>query len=205
MNAEPRPTSCAARLLDVRGYVLAARYAMRGAEPASAMFMIAVFGLIGICCVPIFIVFDLDSTWQFTTGLRDATGPTVAQMSGQIDNWTQLSIGAVLVGLVGIATTLLPSLFELGFPSIRHPLTTIVLWGCLIFDFVTDWRATWTLVAGWTTQPVIRFVLSIGLNAFFAIFCQAIICVCIAVVASGILNLLGGTQRRAEAIILPQQ
>ncbi|MBX0331173.1 hypothetical protein K2Z83_26340 [Oscillochloris sp. ZM17-4] len=204
MQAENRP-SCAARLLDVRTYVLAARRAMMNAEPAAALFMVFTFGLIALCLTPLFLTFDLGSTWAFTTGLRDAAAPAINDMAAQAAGVLQMSIGAALAGVILTSFTLLPSLFELAFPSVSHPLLSLMLWGSIIFDYVTDWGKTWDLVGTWTTNPAIHFVGTVFLCAFFSVGVQAVLVCCATVVIFGLVALVGGGRRRAEAVILQQQ
>jgi hypothetical protein len=204
MQAENRQ-SCVARLLDVRSYVLAARQSMRHAEPASALFMMAVFGLIAAVLTPIYFTFDLSSTWTFTTGLRTAAAPAVNDMTAHAETLLQISIGATLAGIVFTGFTLLPSLFELAFPTVGHPLLSLVLWLSITFDYVTDWQKTWDLVGTWTGNSVVRFLITAPLCFFFSVFVQALLIICLTVVIFGVLALVGGSARRIEAIIMQQQ
>lgn len=203
MQAENRP-SCFARLLDVRTYVLAARRALLHAEPAAALFMIFTFGLIGLVLTPLYLTFDLGSTWTFTTGLRDAAAPAVSEMTGAAEGWLQMSIGAALAGVILTSFTLLPSLFELAFPSVQHPLLSLILLCSIVFDFITDWGKTWELVASWTDNPVIHFLGAVGMCAFFSVGLQALLVLCITVIIFGIVALISGGRRTAEAVILQQ-
>jgi hypothetical protein len=201
MQNENRP-SCAARLLDIRTYVIAARRAMAAIDPATALFMIFVFGLIALILTPIYLTFDLGSTWTFTTGLRDAAAPAVAQMTAQAETWLQLSVGALLAGVILTSFTLLPSLFELAFPSVQHPLLSVILLCSIVFDYVTDWGKTWALVGTWTDNPAVHFVGAVFLCAFFSVGVQALLVLCITVIIFGIIALVRGGRRQAEAIIL---
>lgn len=203
MTAERRP-SCVARLLDVRSYVIAARQSMRHAEPAAALFMIAVFGLISLVLTPIYLTFDLSSTWTFTTGLRDATSPAIIGMTSQAEGILHMSIGALLTGIILTSFTLLPSLFELAFPTVTHPLLSLILWGSITFDFITDWSKTWDLVGTWITHPAMRFLISVPLCAFFSVLVQALLVICLTVVIFGVITLVSGGRRQAEAIIIQQ-
>ncbi len=203
MTAERRP-SCVARLLDVRSYVIAARQSMRHAEPAAALFMIAVFGLISLVLTPIYLTFDLSSTWTFTTGLRDATSPAIIGMTSQAEGILHMSIGALLTGIILTSFTLLPSLFELAFPTVTHPLLSLILWGSITFDFITDWGKTWDLVGTWITHPALRFLISVPLCGFFSVLVQALLVICLTVVIFGVITLVSGGRRQAEAIIIQQ-
>ena len=203
-TSEPRP-SCAARMLDVRSYVLAARRAMHRCEPAAALFMVAVFGLIALCLAPLYLTFDLASTWTFTTGLRDAASPAIYDLTSQAEGVLQMRVGALLAGLILTSFTLLPSLFELAFPAVSHPLLALVLWAAIVFDYITDWGKTWELVGGWTSNPALQFVGTAALCAFFSVGVQAIIVCCITVVIFGLLALVSGGRRRAETILIQQQ
>jgi hypothetical protein len=201
MQSEPRP-SCAARLLDIRTYVIAARRAMLNADPGAAVFMIAVFGLIALCLLPLYLTFDLGSTWTFTTGLRDAAAPAINDVAAQVAGWLQMSIGTVLAGVILTSFTMLPSLFELAFPSVQHPLLSLVLLVSIVFDYVTDWGKTWALVGTWTDNPVIHFVGTVFLCAFFSVGVQAVLVCCITVIIFGIISLVSGSKRQVEAVVL---
>jgi hypothetical protein len=202
-TAEPRP-SCVARLLDVRSYVISARQSMRHADPASALFMIAVFGLISLVLTPIYLTFDLSSTWTFTTSLRDAATPAISGITAQAEGILQMSVGALLTGAILTSFTLLPSLFELAFPTIAHPLLSLILWGSIVFDFITDWGKTWDLVGTWTANPALRFIITAPLCMFFSVFVQALLVISITVIIFGVITLIGGGRRQAETIILQQ-
>lgn len=196
--------SCAARLLDIRTYVMAARRAMLGADVAGALFMIFAFGLIGLVLTPLYLTYDLGSTWDFTTGLRDAAAPAVEQMAARAEGMLQMSVGALLAGIILTSFTLLPSLFELAFPSVAHPLLSIVLQASIIFDYITDWGKTWDLVGTWTQNPAVRFVGTVVMCAFFSVGVQAVLVLCITVVIFGLVTLVKGGRRQAEAIIVRQ-
>jgi hypothetical protein len=204
MIAQPRP-SCVAQLLDVRGFVLAARQATRQAEPAAALFMVAVFGLIALVLLPVYFTFDLSSTWTFTTGVRAAASPAVSSITSQAEGLLQLSIGAALTGVIFTGFTLLPSLFELAFPTVAHPLLSLILWLSITFDYVTDWEKTWNLVGTWTSNPVVRFIITAPLCAFFSVFVQALLVVSLTVVFFGLLSLLRGRSGGGPPALILQQ
>lgn len=202
MQSETRTRSCVAQLLDVRSYVLAARSAVRAGEPPALLFMVGVFGLIALCLAPLYVTFDLNSTWAFTTGLRTAAAPAITAMTNQAADGLQLPVGALLAGLIFTAFTLLPSLFELAFPTVAHPLLSLILWGAILFDYITDWAKTWALVGTWVTNPAARFLVTVPLCAFFSVFVQALLVVCLTVVGFGLLALARGGQRRGEAVVI---
>jgi len=194
--------SCFTRLLDVRSYVLAARAACARLDPAPALFMIAVFGLIALALIPIWIVFDLASTWEFTTGLRNAAAPVIYDMSGRAETVLDLPVGALLTGVIFTGFTLLPSLFELAFPTVRHPLLNLVLLASIVFDYVTDWGKAAALAATWTDNQALK----VGYAAVFCVFAsvgvQAILVCCITVIIFSVLALLRGGARSVRAVVL---
>lgn len=194
--------SCFARMLDVRTYVMAARRGMANADAGGAMFMIVVFGLIALVLLPIWLTFDLGSTWEFTTGLRDAASPVINEMSYQAEGFLNLSIGAALAGVIFTGFTLLPSLFELAFPTINHPFLNLVLLCSIVFDYTTDWGKSAELTASWTDNKVVGFLYTIGVCAFVSVFVQALLAVCITVVIFGVLRLLAGGSRQVQAVVI---
>lgn len=200
---EPRQ-SCFARMLDVRTYVLAARAALAQADAATALFMIAVFGLIALVLLPIYLTFDLSSTWAFTTGLRAAAEPVVVDVAWQVEGFLNLSVGALLAGVIFTGFTLLPSLFELGFPTVSHPLLNLLLLASIVFDYVTDWSKSWELTSSWTDNPTIQFLYTIGVCAFVSVGVQAVLVCCATVVIFGLITIVRGGARRAEAIVISQ-
>lgn len=201
MEREPR-SSCFARMLDVRSYVLAARRSMIAAEPAAALFMIAAFGLIALVLTPIWISFDLLSTWDFTTGLRLASEGVIYDAGGYADAVLGMSVGAMLVGIVFTGFTLLPSLFEVAFPTVSHPLLNVILLMSITFDFVTDWAKAATVTATWTDNPVLGFVATALFCAFVSVGVQAILVLCVTVVIFGCLALVRGPMRQARAVVI---
>ena len=200
MEPTTRP-SCFARMLDIRSYVLAARRSMAGAEPASTVFMVAVFGLIALCLLPLWIAFDLTSTWAFTTGLRAASTDAVGTVTRQLDGFLGLSVGAVLAGVILTSFTLLPSLFELAFPAVTHPLLNLVLTVSIVFDYITDWGKTWDLTAQWCENPTVHFFAAMVLTGFFSVGVQAVLVCSLTVVIFGVLNLMRGGARQAQTVI----
>ena len=198
---EPRQ-SCAARLLDIRTYVIAARRSMIHAEPAAAMFMIAAFGLIALVLFPIWVSFDLLSTWDFTTGLREASEGVIYDSAAYADAMIGMSVGALLTGIVFTGFTLLPSLFELAFPTVSHPLLNMVLWASIVFDYITDWGKAASVAGTWTDNPLLAFIYTAVFCAFVSVGVQAILVLCITIVLFGIVALLRGPARQARAVVI---
>ncbi len=194
--------SCFARLLDVRTYVLAARAGMDRAEPGAAVFMIAVFGLIALVLLPIYLTFDIASTWGFTTGLRTAAEPVINEMGYQTESFLNLSVGALITGIIFTGFTLLPSLFELAFPTVNHPLLNLLLLCSIVFDFVTDWGKSAELVSTWSDSEAIRFVYTIAVCAFMSVGVQAVLVCCLTVIVFGVMRLMAGGARQVQAVVI---
>jgi hypothetical protein len=203
---EPRQ-SCFARLLDVRGYVIAARAATYNAEPAALLAMMAGFGLIGALLFPFWLSYDLASTWEFTTSLRDGSADALNSMAYQLDGLLNITIGGAIAGFLLTGYTLLPSLFELAFPTVTHPLLMILLAASLLFDFITDWGKSWATVASWggADNPIAHVLYAVGFCLFVSIFIQALLVVCATVIWFGVLGLVRGGARQAQAVIIQQQ
>ena len=201
---EPRP-SCFARMLDTRSYVVAARRAMLTADATTALYMIATFGLIALLLTPLYLSYDLGSTWAFTTGLRAASTEAVGTVTGQIDGFLGLSVGALLAGVILTSFTFLPSLFELAFPAVTHPLLNLVLTVSIVFDYITDWGKTWDLTAQWCENPTVHFFAAMVLTGFFSVGVQAVLVCCLTVVGFGLFSLIRGGTRKAEAVIVNQR
>ena len=199
---EPRPS---ARMLDTRSYVVAARRAMLTADATTALYMIATFGLIALLLTPLYLSYDLGSTWAFTTGLRAASTEAVGTVTGQIDGFLGLSVGALLAGVILTSFTFLPSLFELAFPAVTHPLLNLVLTVSIVFDYITDWGKTWDLVGTWIENPAWHFIVTMGACAFFSVGVQAVLACCITVIVFGLITLVRGGTRKAEAVIVNQR
>lgn len=200
---EPR-ASCAARLLDVRSYVLAARRSLAYAEPGAALFMVVVFGLIAAVLFPIWVTFDLLSTWAFTTAIRDASADAVYAAAAYTEGLLNMSVGALLVGIIFTGFTLLPSLFELAFPTVMHPLLNMILWASIVFDYITDWPKAAGVAMQWSDNQIIGFVYTVFFCAFISVTVQALLVVCITVVIYGLLALLRGGARQAQTVIIQQ-
>jgi hypothetical protein len=201
METQPRQ-SCAARMLDIRSYVIAARRSMAGAEPAAALFMIATFGLIALVLTPMWVSFDLLSTWDFTTGLRLASEDAIYDAASYAEGMLRMSVGSLLVGIIFTGFTLLPSLFELAFPTVSHPLLNLILWASIVFDYITDWGKAAGVADNWTNNPALAFVYTALFCAFVSVFIQALLVLCITVVIFGLLTLIQGGSRQAQAVVI---
>lgn len=189
--------SCAARMLDIRGYVLAARGSMAQADPAAAIGLIFVFGLIALCLLPLWVAYDLNSTWVFTTSLRESAAPVIEGAAYDAGGVLGMSVAAALAGFILTAFTLLPSLFELAFPAVQHPLLNLVLWGSIIFDFTTDWGKSWETTAAWSDNPLVHALFAAAFCLFMSVMVQALLVVCVTVVIFGLLSLAGVGRRGA--------
>ena len=198
---EPRQ-SCAARMLDIRTYVIAARQSMINAPPAAAIFMIAAFGLIALVLFPIWVSFDLLSTWDFTTGLRLASEGVIYQAGGYADAVLGMSVGALLTGVIFTGFTLLPSLFEVAFPTVNHPLLNLILISSIVFDYVTDWGKAASVAGQWSDNPIMSFLYTALFCAFVSVGVQAILVLCITVVLFGVIALLRGPARQARVAVI---
>jgi len=181
--------------------VIAARHSMLNADNSVALFMIAAFGLIGLVLAPIWVSFDLMSTWDFTTSLRNASEAVVETMASRTDTFLNLSVGALIAGLIWTGFTLLPSLFELAFPTVSHPLLSLLLLCSIVFDYVTDWVKAAEVTANWTDNPALAFVYTIFFCAFVSVGVQAVLVLCITIVIFGFVALLRGGARQAQVII----
>lgn len=202
MEGTQQKTSCFARMLDVRTYVLATRAGMARADAGGALFMMAAFGLVALILFPIWVSFDLLSTWDFTTGLRQASEGVVAEMAYRADGFLGMSVGALLAGVIFTGFTLLPSLFELAFPTVNHPMLNLLLLASIVFDYVTDWGKAAELTAGWTANPVVGFFYTAAICAFVSVFVQAILVCCLTVVGVGAVSLVSGANRRVQAVVI---
>lgn len=182
--------------------MLAARAGMDRAEPGAAVFMIAVFGLIALVLLPIYLAFDLGSTWDFTTGLRNAAEPVINEIGYQTEGFLNLSVGALIAGIIFTGFTLLPSLFELAFPTVNHPLLNLLLLCSIVFDYVTDWGKSADLVSTWSDNDAIRFVYTIAVCAFMSVGVQAVLVCCLTVIIFGVMRLMAGGARQVQAVVI---
>jgi len=199
-----RPASCLSRMFDFRGYVLAARAASARAEPGVALIMIILFGLITLVLFPIWFTFDLASTWEFTDGLRAISEPAIYDLGARADGLFGMSVGAFLVSVTVVGFTLLPTLFELAFPSLNHPLLNTILLISIVFDYVTDWGKAADLVARWDVSPFLGFVYTVLVCAFMSVTVQALMVCCATVVVFSAWSLVRGGSRVRRATIIEQ-
>lgn len=196
--------SCFARMLDIRSYVIAAREGMSRADAGGALFMVIIFGVIALVLTPVWLTFDLGSTWEFTTGLRNAAEPVVLDMASYAESFLELSVGALLTGVIFTGFSLLPSLFELAFPTVNHPLLNLILLCSIVFDYVTDWGKSAELAASWTDSRTWQTIYTAAICAFVSVGVQALLVCCITVVIFGVLRLLRGSAQQVEAIVVSQ-
>jgi len=194
-----------ARLLDVRGYVLAARASTSRATGGAALAMMLVFGIIALVLLPIWISFDLASTWDFTTGARNASEGVVYDLAGQAGSILGVSVAAALAGFVLTSFTLLPTLFELAFPTVNHPLLNMNLVASIVFDYITDWGKAWDTAGAWTDNPALHFIYAAAFCLFVSVGVQALLVVCITVVIYAALALVRGPGRDVQRIITLEQ
>ena len=197
--------SCLSKMLDVRGMIVAARRAMMGADNSTALAMMAVFLLVLFVLLPIWITFDLNSTWAFTTTLRNSASPIIDYATSDAQNILGLTVGGALIGLVLTSFTLLPSLFEIAFPTVNHPLVNAVLSASILFDYVTDWPRAWEVTAQWANNPPTHFIYCVFFNLFMSVGVQALIVVCLTVVVFGVLTIIRGPiKQTAQPVIVDQ-
>jgi hypothetical protein len=124
-------------------------------------------------------------------------------MAWRVDGLLGLSVGAMLTGLVFTGFTLLPSLFELAFPTVTHPLLNLILFCSIVFDYVTDWGKAAELAGSWTSNPVLAFGYTMVVCAFVSVFVQAILVCCVTVIIFGGVRLVSGGARKAQTVIIP--
>ncbi len=204
--------SCFAQLLDIRNFIIAARRMVWESDAWVVAVLIVIFAVIGLALSPIYIAHDLHSTWTWATPLRDAAQPKIDDLGyavdGALGNSTimNMTVGQMMGALTLVALTLLPSLFELAFPSLRHPLLMIVLSACILFDYITDWEASWNATASWSGAEnwLVHFLWTAGFNFFVSIGVQAILVMCITVVVFGLVRLVTGAGGAVmgEAVII---
>lgn len=211
--AAPSRGSCFAQLLDIRFFIISARRMVAESDPIVVVVLMVIFGVIGLALSPIYITHDLHSTWSWATPLRDAAQPKIDDLAYAIDQGVgsggtlfDMSVGQLMGSLTLVGLTLLPSLFELGFPALRHPLLLIVLWASILFDYITDWSASWDATASWSGADnwLMHFAWTVIFNAFVSIGVQAILVLCITVVIFGFIRLVMGAAPAAlgEAVII---
>lgn len=196
--------SCFARLLDIRSYIIAVRAAFsdRTVDTGPALAIVALFGLISLCLLPLWISYDLVSTWAFTTTLRDGAAPVVVEATTAVDSLLGMTVGALLAGIILTSFTLLPSLFELAFPTVSHPLLNAILLTSIVFDYVTDYGKAWETTAAWTTNPAAHTIYAAAFCLFVSVGVQALLVLSITAVIYGLLAALRGPTRTVRAQII---
>jgi len=199
--------SCAARMLDIRSYVLAARGGIAHAEPAAILALMLAFSLIALCLLPLWVSFDLLSTWEFTTTLRDSSQGVVEDAVASVGGVLGMSVATALAGLILTSFTLLPSLFELAFPAIAHPLLAIALWASIIFDYTTDWGKSWETTARWAgpDNPLAHTIYTVVFCLFMSVGVQALLVVSVTVVGFGAWALVRRGSRGGSSVIFDQK
>lgn len=202
-SAEGR-VSCFARLLDIRGYILAARAATARTSGGPALALLVIFGIIAVCLLPLWISFDLAATWDFTTGARNASEGVIYDLGDRAGSILGVSVGAALAGFIFTSFTLLPTLFELGFPSVNHPVLNLVLLASIIFDFITDYPKAWETADAWTDNPALHFLYAAAFCLFVSVVVQALLAICITVVIYAGLALVRGPVREVQTIVVGQ-
>lgn len=197
--------SCLSKMIDVRGMIVAARRAMVGADNSTALAMMAVFLLVLFVLVPIWITFDLHSTWAFTTSIRDSASPIIDYARSDAQNLMGLTVGGALIGLVLTSFTLLPSLFEIAFPTVNHPLVNAVLSASILFDYVTDWPRAWEVTSQWSSNPPVHFAYCVFFNLFMSVGVQALIVISLTVMVFGAITIIRGPMKQtAQPVIVDQ-
>lgn len=194
--------SCLAKLLDVRGIIFACRRGMQGVDNSTALAMILIFTLITLLLLPIWIAFDLNSTWSFTTTIREGAAPILDQATPQAQTLLGITLGSLLVGVILTGFTLLPTLFELAFPGINHPLVNMVLHASILFDYISDWPRSWETTAGWSANTPVRVLYTVFFNLFMSVGVQALIVICLTVIIFGVVTIIRGPLRPAKAVVV---
>jgi hypothetical protein len=203
MQTEPRQ-SCVTRLLDIRMYIISARGATARLDAGPALFMLIIFGIIALCLAPVWITFDLASTWEFTTGARDASAPALYSLGDRATGILGVSVAAALVGFIFTSFTLLPSLFELAFPSVQHPLLSMLLLASITFDYVTDFPKAWEVASAWTQNPALHFIYAAAFCMFVSVVVQALLALCITIIIYAAIAIVRGPVREVQTIVVGQ-
>ena len=181
--------SCFAKLLDVRSYVVAMRSGFHGAPPGAAVLLI--IGLVVICMLvlPFWAALDLATTWEFSAQLRFVAAPFVNDAASKAGGVVGMSVAAALATFVLTSFTLLPTFFELVFPSFRHPLLDMTLQASLLFDFITDWPKAYELTAA-TANPLLHYSYAAITCIIVSVGLQAVLVMCVTGIAYGSLRLI---------------
>lgn len=201
MRTETRQ-SCFAAMLDIRTIILAVRGSLASADATVVVVLIIIFALIGLVVAPIWTSYDLASTWSWATTIKETSTEHIGVIGTTVDSFAppdvqllDMTMGQTLTGLIVLGITLLPTLFELGFPSVRHPLLMALLSGALLFDYITDFPSSWAATAGWAgaNNGVVHFLwTAFVFNPFVSVGAQALLVVCLTVVVFGFVRLVRG-------------
>jgi hypothetical protein len=201
MTTENRQ-SCFAAMLDIRNIIGAVRAALARADASVVIMLIIVFGIIGLCTLPIWTSYDLASTWSWATNVQLSSADHIGTIGAYVQEKApagalvlDMTIGQAVTSLIVLGITLLPTLFELGFPSIRHPLLMLLLSGAILFDYITDFGSSWEATKGWggAGNWFVHFLwTALVFNPFVSVGAQAILVVCVTVVTFGFVRLARG-------------
>jgi hypothetical protein len=194
--------SCFAAMLDIRNIIMAVRATMSSAETTVVIVMIIVFAIIGLCLAPLWTSYDLASTWSWATTVKDGSSAHIGAIGAYVETKApqgalllDMTMGQIITGLIVLGITLLPTLFELGFPSIRHPLLMLLLSAAILFDYITDFGSSWAATSGWggADNWFIHFLwTALIFNPFVSVGVQALLVVCITVIIFGFIRLARG-------------
>jgi hypothetical protein len=187
-------------MLDVRGMIIAVRRAMASVDNSTALALIVVFGLIALCLLPIYITFDLTSTWEFTTTIRDGARPVVDDLAPRARTMLGITLGDLIIGVILTSFTLLPTLIELGFPSVDHPIVNMAVHWSLSFDYISDWPRSWETTGYWADNPAVRFIYTVFFNLFVSVGVQALLVICVTVILFCVLTIIRGPARSPVVI-----
>lgn len=210
-TAQAERGSCLAQLLDIRGFIMAARRMMHEtADLAVVIVLMIIFAVIGLSLSPTYATHDLASTWSWASPMADASSSKIDDMAYALDPSgartpiLDMTLGDILKAVTLVGITMLPSLFELGFPSLRHPLLMILLWASILFDYITDFEASWNATAGWSGAEnwFVHFFWANIFNLWVSIGVQAVIVLCITVVIFGFWRIFTGGAQRVEAVLI---
>lgn len=202
---DPSRQSCLAKLLDIRGVIIACRRGMMGADNSTALAQIVIFTLILLCLLPIWIAFDLNSTWEFTTTIRQGAAPILDHATPQAQSMLGMTLGSLLVGVILTSFTLLPTLFELAFPALDHPLVNMVLHASILFDYISDWPRSWATTEGWASNTPVHFIYTVFFNLFMSVGVQALIVISLTVIVFGVITIIRGPVKPMKQQVVIEQ
>ena len=194
--------SCFAAMLDIRNFIVAVRASLASADSSVVIMLIVVFTIIGLCTLPIWTSYDLGSTWAWATNVQASSAAHIGAAGAFVDSKApagtlvlDMTLGQADTGLIVLGITLLPTLFELGFPSIRHPMLMLLLSGAILFDYITDFSSSWAATAGWAgcDNWFVHFLwTALVFNPFVSVGAQAVLVVCVTVMVFGFVRLARG-------------